>query len=132
MITYKAVCPIDGKYFSATAHSSPQLAKEYRQDEWTIADIGGLLSFYCIGDAKLFCCGCKDLEIWEAEAKNEIPLGRCAILGMGENLQTIQQYWRVRDSWISSWPFGTIAHKRLRLIKKVWPEEKPNDSREAN
>ena len=124
MITFKVVyVNHHGHRLSAVVDCNIYLCKCYTPEEWTVADVGGLLSFTSLEDAKQFLHDRAPFEIWQTEAEDEVPLGKCSAVAHGITLEQATECWiGISSEPDRTWPKGTVAHRKLRLVKKVWPE----------
>ncbi len=126
-ILYKVVRRCNGKLVSLTAQG--KYAVEYSTEEFAEAPIGGLLTF---ADQKnAFTCKASDTEIWECEGQQQVklPLWRVSWLGALQGAEDIvEKVWSPKGNSLSGlpylleWPQGTLAFKRVKLLRKVCPK----------
>jgi len=132
IITYKVVRHDRYGYLWSAIVDHP-LLRSYAKDTWTIADINGLLSFSLFEYARTFALRNSvnhNLEIWKAQAKEPVALGACAYDPSSIGIDWAAELWAGKISNRSDWPEGTVAHKQLRLLERLWPEANPTKSEE--
>ena len=97
----------------------------YKPQEWVKApewlrERGyDILAFMRISDAKRWVRGIRKvfgdkLEIWEAEAdtlRTPPKILDFTLLGQG-----------IMSDWNSYWPSGTVMCRKIKLLRRVWPE----------
>ena len=106
MRTFKVVWVNNGRRMSTAAHGNVYLRKQYTTEDWTIADIGGLLSFqsykHAIGFYESLPYSAQ-FEIWESEVEDPVRLGLCAVSVVALTPKRAREYWMQEDSY-NRWP----------------------------
>lgn len=119
MRVWKVVRKDGGQLVSAVAYGSLEVSYG---SEWAEAPVGGLLAFRNPKSAKDFLREVEyegyEYEIWEAEGRRRIRLAPDSSDDPGD-LETAAAFWSSNaPRWKWAWPKGTVAFKRMRLVKK--------------
>ena len=119
MKVWKVVKNVNGRLVSAIVKG--QAAVEYIPGEWVEAPEWlrskeyHLLAFQDLSEAIDFAklhSATRNLEIWEAEAEDLVPLP----FPLDISRLSVGLAIRIKDYW----PTGTIMCRRLKLLKRVW------------
>ena len=110
----------------------PELLVEYKPGEWAEAPVGGLLAFWSWASADGFAQGLhamthEQYEVWESEAEEPVRLPDLRV-ACTDMVNAVKWLWRhpclqpvadeIRLGGFGSWPTGTQAFKRVRLLKR--------------
>ena len=101
------------------------LARNYKIGETTTAPVGGLLCFKTLKDAILWKEECGySLIIFKAQSETKVPLGNnfyttdSKIFLNKASLRLFKKLWRIRSISTFGWPKGTVAYKKVTLLKE--------------
>jgi hypothetical protein len=109
---YKVVCvEADGRLTSVA--TSGTLEVEYTPGRWVEAPVGGLLAFADYESAQRFGTG----QVWLADAEEPVPLPPRGLACPTEERATL--LWEGRGSGALHWPWGTVAFRRIRLLRRI-------------
>ena len=135
---YKVVRHLENDLL-VSANPTWPFSKRYEIGKWTIADIGGLLVFRTLKQAKTFIeenfsYPCWNYEIYSCDTKEQVELPFTGLVldhlvaGISEQLdeeikQIIASHWQHRSSsetsWQGVWPEGTVAFRKVKLLERV-------------
>ena len=120
MIAYKVVWEKRrGVFVSSTA--SDELEVRYRIGRWTEAPIGGLLCWDSLERATKFRIYNRRFVTFEAKVEDPIPLPPIRAV-CPDLLDCAEHIWlRHQDPYCdnANWPSGTMAFRRVRLLKRL-------------
>jgi hypothetical protein len=102
----------DGRLTSMA--TTGDLEVEYQPGHWVEAPVGGLLAFDDYEAAQRFWTAG---QIWLADAEEHVTLPPRGLACPTES--RAQLLWEGRTPGALVWPYGTVAYRRLRLIRRV-------------
>jgi hypothetical protein len=130
---YKVVRMEGGQLWSAGVRD--ELQCEYIPGQWTVAPVGGLLVFRSQKDARRWirkCGSANAFQIWLADCEDPVSLPAVG-LGYPWIRRAAEYVWATglvplhTEGWLnyqsyilySDWPAGTLAFRKVRLIRLI-------------
>jgi hypothetical protein len=104
----------------ASSHAWGELEVAYKPGQWAEAPVGGLLAFDSFEAARAFALRQypRRRQVWEAEADEAVPLPAYCLIGPTSTARA-RAVWEQNKRASARWPEGTVAYRRLRLLRRV-------------
>jgi len=131
-VAYKVVRRTERGALVSCLMDHPELLVEYKPGEWAEAPVGGLLVFWSWASADGFAQGLRtktreQYEVWESEAEGPVRLPDLRV-ACTDMVNVVRWLWghpclrpvadEIRLGGFGSWPTGTWAFRRVRLLRK--------------
>lgn len=119
---------------SAVAYGT-ELEHDYSTTEETVAHTGGLCVFRTLQQAMSFASGGSPGGIiWKARCRQRVPLPFGGLpISRFNDPRAVDLLWTTPANQVPllslcSWPTGTLAFRRVRLLEQVYPTGDDHDS----